>query len=154
VLRHLGIDYTLCVATSGGVGATIQTPQGALAANSADLRNYFRQFDAVILCDHALTLSETAVINYSVYWLSWNDPEDPAVPVFQPALFYGDYRKRVQQQLPQRFPDCASESQRPCRHALRSGRGQPELGITDSCSTHWQRAARACCLSPRISAPM
>jgi hypothetical protein len=49
VLRHLGIDYTLCVATSGGVGATIQTPQGGLAANSADLRNYFRQFDAVIL---------------------------------------------------------------------------------------------------------
>jgi hypothetical protein len=53
VLRHLGIDYTLCVATSGGVGATIQTPQGALAANSADLRNYFRLFDAVICCDHA-----------------------------------------------------------------------------------------------------
>ena len=83
-LRHLGIKYTLCVASSGDASATIQTPQGAFAAGSADLRNYFRQFDAVILCDHALTLSETAVINYSVYWLSWNAPEDPPFLFFNP----------------------------------------------------------------------
>jgi len=49
-LRHLGIDYTLCIATSGSASATIQTPQGAFAANSPDLRGYFRQFDAGHSC--------------------------------------------------------------------------------------------------------
>jgi transposase len=104
VLRHLGIDYTLCVATSGGVGATIQTPQGGLAANSADLRNYFRQFDAVILCDHALTLSETAVINYSVYWLSWNAPEDPPFLFFNPHFSTAITESAYNSNFPSDFP--------------------------------------------------
>jgi len=81
-LRHLGIDYTLCVATATNASASIQTPQGVFSASSTDLRNYFRQFDAVLVCDHARTLSETARINYSVYWLSWNAPEDPAFLFF------------------------------------------------------------------------
>lgn len=84
ILRNLGIDYTLCVATSADAGANIQTPQGAFAANSPDLRNYFRQFDAVILCDNSANLSATALINYSVFWLSWNAPEDPPFLFFNP----------------------------------------------------------------------
>jgi hypothetical protein len=104
VLRHLGINYTICVASSGGVGATIQTPQGGLAANSADLRNYFRQFDAVICCDHAGTLSETAVINYSVYWLSWNDPEDPAFLFFNPHFSTAITESAYNSNFPSDFP--------------------------------------------------
>jgi hypothetical protein len=104
VLRHLGIDYTICVASSGGVGATIQTPQGGLAANSADLRNYFRQFDAVICCDHARTLSETAVINYSVYWLGWNAPEDPAFLFFNPHFSTAITESAYNSNFPSDFP--------------------------------------------------
>jgi hypothetical protein len=104
VLRHLGIDYTLCIATSGSASATIQTPQGVFAANSPDLRNYFRQFDAVILCDHALTLSETAVINYSVFWLSWNDPEDPAFLFFNPHFSAAITESAYNSNFPSDFP--------------------------------------------------
>jgi hypothetical protein len=104
VLRHLGIDYTLCVATSGGADAAIQTPQGGLAANSTDLRNYFRLFDAVILCDHALTLSETAVINYSVYWLSWNAPEDPPFLFFNPHFSTAITESAYNSNFPSDFP--------------------------------------------------
>jgi hypothetical protein len=38
ILRNLGIDYTLCIATNGATSANIQTPQGVFAANSPDLR--------------------------------------------------------------------------------------------------------------------
>jgi len=104
VLRHIGIDYTICVATSGSASATIQTPQGAFAPSSADLRNYFRQFDAVILCDHALTLSETAVINYSVYWLSWNAPEDPPFLLFNPHFSTAITESAYNSNFPSDFP--------------------------------------------------
>jgi len=103
-LRHIGIDYTLCIATSGSASATIQTPQGAFSPSSADLRNYFRQFDAVILCDHAMTLSETAVINYSVHWLSWNDPEDPAFLFFNPHFSAAITESAYNSNFPSDFP--------------------------------------------------
>lgn len=83
-LRHLGIDYTLCVATSASASASIQTPQGVFAANSPDLRNYFRQFDAVIPVDNTNDLAAAAVINYALHWLSWNAAEDPAFLFFNP----------------------------------------------------------------------
>jgi hypothetical protein len=92
ILRNLGIDYTLCVTTGSGAGVSIQTPQGVFAAGSPDLRGYFRQFDAVILCDNTNDLAAPSFINYSVFWLRWNDPEEPCIPVFQSALFRGDYR--------------------------------------------------------------
>jgi hypothetical protein len=104
VLRHLGIDYTICVATSGSANATIQTPQGAFAPSSPDLRGYFRQFDAVILCDHARTLSETAVINYSVYWLSWNAPEDPPFLFFNPHFSTAITESAYNSNFPSDFP--------------------------------------------------
>jgi hypothetical protein len=84
ILRNLGIDYTLCIATNTTTSASIQTPQGAFAANSPDLRGYFRQFDAVILCDNAGDLAAISLINYSVFWMSWNAPEDPAFLFFNP----------------------------------------------------------------------
>jgi hypothetical protein len=59
ILRNLGIDYTLCVTTGGGASASIQTPQGVFSPSSPDLRNYFRQFDAVILCDNTGDLAAT-----------------------------------------------------------------------------------------------
>jgi hypothetical protein len=41
--------------------------------SSPDLRGYFRQFDAVILCDNRnLEITAPSLINYSVFWLSWN----------------------------------------------------------------------------------
>jgi len=84
ILRNLGIDYTLCVTTGGATSASIQTPQGVFSPSSPDLRSYFRQFDAVILCDNSNSLSATSMVNYSVFWLSWNDPEDPAFLFFNP----------------------------------------------------------------------
>jgi hypothetical protein len=76
-----------------------------------------------------VTLSETAVINYSVYWLSWNAPEDPPFLFFNPHFSTAITEERVQQQLPQRFPGDPSESEQPCGHAVRGGRGQPECGV-------------------------
>jgi len=104
ILRNLGIDYTLCVASSTSASATIQTPQGVFAAGSADLRGYFRQFDAVILCDHARILSETAVINYSVFWLRWNDPEDPPFLFFNPHFSTAITESEYNSNFPSDFP--------------------------------------------------
>jgi len=85
ILRNLGIDYTLCVATTTNASANIQTPQGAFAASSADLRNYFRQFDAVLIVDYEPnTLAWGFGINYAFHWLGWNAPEDPAFLFFNP----------------------------------------------------------------------
>jgi hypothetical protein len=104
VLRNLGIDYTLCVASSTSASATIQTPQGVFAANSTDLRNYFRQFDAVIVCDNTNNLSAAEYINYSVFWLSWNDPEDPAFLFFNPHFSAAITDSGYNSNFPSDFP--------------------------------------------------
>jgi len=104
ILRNLGIDYTLCISTSTTTSATIQTPQGVFAAGSADLRGYFRQFDAVILCDHSLNLNDTARINYSVFWLSWNAPEDPAFLFFNPHFSTAITESAYNSNFPSDFP--------------------------------------------------
>jgi len=84
ILRNLGIDYTLCTTTGFTASVNIQTPQGVFSPSSPDLRNYFRQFDAVILCDNRGDITNSSLINYSVFWLSWNAPEDPAFLFFNP----------------------------------------------------------------------
>jgi hypothetical protein len=104
ILRNLGIDYTLCVTTSGGTSASIQTPQGVFAAGSSDLRNYFRQFDAVILCDNTNDLAATSFINYSVFWLRWNDPEDPAFLFFNPHFSTAITDSAYNSNFPSDFP--------------------------------------------------
>jgi hypothetical protein len=104
ILRNLGIDYTLCIATSTGVGANIQTPRGVFSSSSSDLRNYFRQFDAVILCDHSFNLNDAARINYSVFWLSWNDPEDPAFLFFNPHFSAAITESAYNSNFPNDFP--------------------------------------------------
>ena len=104
ILRNLGIDYTLCVTTGGSTSASIQTPQGVFAANSADLRNYFRQFDAVILCDNISSLATTSLINYSVFWMSWNDPEDPAFLFFNPHFSAAITSSEYNSNFPSDFP--------------------------------------------------
>jgi hypothetical protein len=104
VLRNLGIDYTLCTTTAGSTSANIQTPQGVFAAGSPDLRGYFRQFDAVILCDYASSLSATSVVNYSVFWLSWNAPEDPAFLFFNPHFSTAITESGYNSNFPSDFP--------------------------------------------------
>jgi len=104
VLRNLGIDYTLCTATGGSASASIQTPQGVFAAGSADLRGYFRQFDAVILCENGNSLAFSSVINYSVFWLSWNDPEDPAFLFFNPHFSTAITDSAYNTNFPSDFP--------------------------------------------------
>jgi hypothetical protein len=104
ILRNLGIDYTLCVASSTNTSSTIQTPQGVFAANSADLRNYFRQFDAVILCDNRPDITPSTMINYSVFWLSWNDPEDPAFLFFNPHFSTAITESAYNSNFPSDFP--------------------------------------------------
>jgi len=104
ILRNLGIDYTLCISTATTTSATIQTPKGAFAASSSDLRNYFRQFDAVILCDNSLNLNDTARINYSVFWLSWNAPEDPAFLFFNPHFSTAITESAYNNNFPADFP--------------------------------------------------
>ncbi len=104
ILRNLGIDYTLCIATSGGTVANIQTSQGVFAANSPDLRGYFRQFDAVILCDNTGNLAANALINYSVFWMRWNDPEDPAFLFFNPHFSTAITESAYNTNFPSDFP--------------------------------------------------
>lgn len=104
ILRNLGIDYTLCVATSAGVGASIQTPQGVFSPSSDDLRNYFRQFDAVILCDNRGDITTTSWINYSVFWMRWNDPEDPPFLFFNPHFSTAITESAYNSNFPSDFP--------------------------------------------------
>jgi hypothetical protein len=104
ILRNLGIDYTLCIATSRTISANIQTPQGVFAAGSPDLRNYFRQFDAVILCDNTGNLAEASFINYSVFWMGWNDPEDPAFLFFNPHFSTAITESAYNSNFPADFP--------------------------------------------------
>lgn len=104
ILRNLGIDYTLCRTTGGGASSNIQTPQGVFGASSTDLRNYFRQFDAVILCDNTNDLSATSLINYSVYWLSWNAPEDPPFLFFNPHFSTAITESAYNSNFPSDFP--------------------------------------------------
>jgi len=104
ILRNLGIDYTLCIATSFTTSASIQTPQGVFAANSPYLRNYFRQFDAVILCDITDNLAAASLINYSVFWMSWNDPEDPAFLFFNPHFSAAITDSAYNSNFPSDFP--------------------------------------------------
>jgi hypothetical protein len=104
ILRNLGIDYTLCIATSNTTSASIQTPQGVFAAGSPDLRNYFRQFDAVILCDNRSDITASSMINYSVFWLSWNDTEDPAFLFFNPHFSTAITESGYNSNFPSDFP--------------------------------------------------
>ena len=104
ILRNLGIDYTLCRTTGGNTTSTVQTPQGVFSPSSPDLRGYFRQFDAVILCDNTGNLASVAHINYSVFWMSWNAPEDPAFLFFNPhfstAITSSDYNSNFPSDFP------------------------------------------------------
>jgi hypothetical protein len=104
ILRNLGIDYTLCIATSGDTSANLQTPQGVFSPSSPDLRGYFRQFDAVILCDNTRDLAATSLINYSVFWLRWNDPEDPAFLFFSPHFSAAITESGYNSNFPSDFP--------------------------------------------------
>jgi hypothetical protein len=104
ILRNLGIDYTLCIATSSSTSANIQTPQGVFSPSSPGLRNYFRQFDAVILCDNHNNLSSTSFINYSVFWMGWNDPEDPAFLFFNPHFSTAITESGYNSNFPADFP--------------------------------------------------
>jgi hypothetical protein len=104
ILRNLGIDYTLCVTTGSGAGANIQTPQGVFSPSSPDLRGYFRQFDAVILCDNAGDLAAISLINYSVFWMRWNAPEDPAFLFFNPHFSTAITESAYISNFPSDFP--------------------------------------------------
>lgn len=84
VLTNLGIEFVLCRATDGIASAQIETPAGRFAANSNDLRGFFRQFKAVIITDHETNLAWSSMTNYAFHWLGWNDPDDPAFLFFNP----------------------------------------------------------------------
>jgi hypothetical protein len=104
ILRNLGIDYTLCTTTGLTANANIQTPQGVFSPSSPDLRNYFRQFDAVILCDNRSEITSPSLINYSVFWLSWNAPEDPAFLFFNPHFSTAITESAYNSNFPSDFP--------------------------------------------------
>ena len=104
ILRNLGIDYTLCTTTGLTANANIQTPQGVFSPSSPDLRNYFRQFDAVILCDNRPEITGSSMINYSVFWLSWNAPEDPAFLFFNPHFSTAITESGYNSNFPSDFP--------------------------------------------------
>jgi len=104
ILRNLGIDYTLCVTAGGSAGASIQTPQGVFSPSSPDLRGYFRQFDAVILCENMNNLAVTSFINYSVFWMRWNAPEDPAFLFFNPHFSAAITDSTYNSNFPSDFP--------------------------------------------------
>jgi hypothetical protein len=154
VLRNLGIDYTLCIATSRSTSASIQTPQGVFAASSTDLQGYFRQFNAVILCDNTGNLAETSLINYSVFWMSWNAPEDPAFLFFNPHFSAAITESGYNSNFPSDFPIV-----RPNPSDIAGTLYPADGGSAGSISPlgafrMLAHAARACCFSPRTSASM
>jgi hypothetical protein len=104
ILRNLGIDYTLCTTTGLTANANIQTPQGVFSPSSPNLRNYFRQFDAVILCDNRPEITSPSLINYSVFWMSWNAPEDPAFLFFNPHFSAAITESAYNSNFPSDFP--------------------------------------------------
>jgi hypothetical protein len=153
ILRNLGIDYTLCIATLTNTSASIQTPQGVFSPSSSGLRNYFRQFDAVILCDSGNNLSVASLINYSVFWMSWNDPEDPAFLFFNPHFSTAITESGYNSNFPSDFPivrpnpsDIAGTlyaadggsagSVNPLSVSLNSGRGACVLFLAENIRAH------------------
>lgn len=106
LLRFLGIDYETAYFTGD-----LQTRQGALAWNNdTAIRNYLRQFDAVLVGIRGNTLSGTAPIFRSFRWLGWNDPEDPPVAYIgvDPRASYADMGT-----LPSDFPIIRPDSSNP-----------------------------------------
>lgn len=98
-LRNLGIDYAF--ATNSSINASVNTPAGAFAPDSPDLRNYFRQYDAVIVTEqprYATNLSTGA----SARWLGWNAPEDP--PIAYCGWNFATTVSQYDGQLPSDFP--------------------------------------------------
>lgn len=83
-LANLGIEFVLCYATNTGASAQIETPAGRFGANSPELRGFFQQFDAVLVCDTTNNLNAGSLHNYAFHWLFWNDADDPAFLFFGP----------------------------------------------------------------------
>lgn len=84
VLTNFGIEFVACRAASTAQSAQIETPAGRFPSSSNDLRGFFRQFDAVIICDTISNLSQVFFHNYAFHWLAWNAPEDPPFVFFNP----------------------------------------------------------------------
>lgn len=79
ILRNLGIKYELAYADS--VLAPVHTAAGIYPPASAELRNYFKQFDAVMIIERR-SISSTSGVRSAAHWLTWNEPEDAPIVYF------------------------------------------------------------------------
>ena len=145
ILRNLGIDYTLCTTTGGLTSSNIQTPQGAFSPSSPDLRGYFRQFDAVILCDNRPDITANSFINYSVFWLSWNDPEDPAFLFFNPHFSAAITESAYNSNFPSDFPIVRPDPNNIAGTLYAADGGSATAGANDPL-TQTQARARGMCI--------
>jgi len=77
----LGIDYEVAYFTDN-----LQTPQGNFAWNNdTAIRNYFKQYQAVLVGFEVSNLTFQSIRQRAFRWLSWNDSDDP--PVFYLGVY-------------------------------------------------------------------
>ncbi len=98
-LRNFGIEVAQAYATSKN--ADVQTPAGAFASGSPDLRNYFRTYDAVFVVERQPWIYQDGV-RAAVRWLGWNNPEDTPIVYFGYNL--STYVNEHNGELPSGFP--------------------------------------------------
>ncbi|MFN4032114.1 MAG: hypothetical protein ACK4ME_00590, partial [Fimbriimonadales bacterium] len=79
-LRALGIPFTRALITGGGFA----TPTGVIGwSDTTNMRNYLRQFQAVLIYDRPDNLSQGDRASHRTWaWLAWNNPEDPPIAYF------------------------------------------------------------------------
>lgn len=108
-LQALGIEYA--IAYSNDLNTNVSTPAGSFAANSNDLRNYFRMFDAVLVIDRREWTS-TLGVRGAVRWLNWNDPADPPIVYlgWHFSVAVAQYNGQLPSDFPLIRPDAANQS--------------------------------------------
>lgn len=100
-LRALGIDADFAYAQSKN--ATVQTPAGAFASGSPDLRNYFKQYDAVLVVEQSgVAWNNSGGIRAAVRWLGWNNADD--TPIAYLGWHFGTANTEIDGELPADFP--------------------------------------------------
>jgi hypothetical protein len=99
LLQNLGIETAF--AHGWTLTGTVSTPVGAFSPASNDLRNYFKQFDAIFVFDRQSWDSAFGV-RVSIPWLGWTNADDP--PVAYMNWHFGTAVTQYDGQFPADFP--------------------------------------------------
>lgn len=98
-LRNFGIEPR--IAYSNSKTANVQTPAGAFAPGSPEMRNYLKQFDAAFVLDYT-SWGATSHCRGPVRWLGWKNANDP--PVAYLGWHFGVASTELNGEFPANFP--------------------------------------------------